>query len=45
MNRIDTNDAIFKQGNAAINLSKLTKNLFKIKKILKFWTGHLSLQI
>ena len=44
MTRLDTNNAIFQQDNAAIHTSKLTKDWFKTK-ILKFWTGALSLQI
>ena len=43
MNRLDTNKAIFQQDNAAKHTSKLTKNGLK-QKILKFWTGPLSLQ-
>ena len=39
-----TNNAIFQQDNAAIHTSKLTKDWFKTK-ILKHWTGPLSLQI
>ena len=33
MNRLDTNNAIFQQGNAAIHTSKLTKDWFKTKNI------------
>ena len=40
-----TNNAIFQQDNAAIHTSKLIKDWFKTKKILKFWTGPLNLQI
>ena len=32
MNRLDTNNAIFQQDNAAIHTSKLTKDWFKTKK-------------
>ena len=33
MNRLDTNNTIFQQHNAAIQTSKLTKNWFKTKII------------
>ncbi len=33
MNRLDINNAIFLQDNAAINTSKLTKDWFKTKNI------------
>ena len=46
MNRLDTSNAIFQQDNALIYTSKLTKKKTGLKrKILKFWTGPLSLQI
>ena len=44
MNRLDTNNAIFQQNNAAIHPSKLTKDSFKTK-LFKFWTDPPSLQI
>ena len=44
MNRLDTNNTIFQQDNTSIHTSKLTKDWFKTK-VLKFWTGPLSLQI
>ena len=45
MNRLDSNNAIFQQDNAAIFISKLTENWFKTKKILMFWTGPQCLKI
>ena len=33
MNRLDTNNVIFQQDNAAIHTSKLTKDWFKTKNI------------
>ena len=44
MNCLDMNNAIFLQDNTRIHTFKLTKDWFKTK-ILKFWTGPLSLQI
>ena len=43
MNRLDANNAIFQQDNAAIHTSKLTKDWLK-QKILKSRTGPQSLQ-
>ena len=40
MNRLDTNNAIFQQGNAAIYTSKLRKDWFKTKKYWTFGLTH-----
>ena len=42
-NRLDTNNSIFQQDNAAIHTFKLTKYWFKTKK--KYWSSGLAYQV